>query len=203
MKVACSFPKSILLFSVLSLSLGCKNEKKLATAQQHQSNIPVLETGGQETMPEAWIDKDTHHRIIKLTQREGNNRSFYFHNNPFLPTQDGEGSLMVFYGDTNDGNQLFSVDLDTKEIQQITNKPGNKRGEIVGVKTRKVFYKTNDSIFSTDIDTHEDRFVYKFPEGLIGSASTLNADEKLLGGVIITKEEQEIFRQKSRQERLF
>lgn len=187
--------KSILLLSVLSLAVACKNEKKLSMAEEDasQKELPVLETGSQKPMPEAWIDKDTHHKVIKLTQREGNNRSFYFHNNPFLPTKDGEGSLMVFYGDTDNGNQLFTVNLDTKEIEQITHKPGNKRGEIVGVETRKVYYKTNDSIFSTDIDTHEDHFVYKFPEGLIGSASTLNADEKLLGGVIITKEEQEIF----------
>ena len=50
-----------------------------------------METGGQK-MPNEWIDGSTGHKIIKLTRREGNNMSFYFHNNPFV------GSKMVFYG---------------------------------------------------------------------------------------------------------
>src|SRR4030095_5233637 len=52
---------------------------------------PVMETGGQ-TMPNEWIDKDTHHKVIKLTRLEGrSNLSFYFHNDPFI------GNTMVFY----------------------------------------------------------------------------------------------------------
>ena len=51
---------------------------------------PLLETGGKP-MPDEWIDKDTHHKIIKLTRKEGSNYSFYFHNNPFV------GNKMVFY----------------------------------------------------------------------------------------------------------
>ena len=45
--------------------------------------IPVIETGGK-AMPDEWIDIDTGHRIIKLTRRDGANRSFYFHNHPFV-----------------------------------------------------------------------------------------------------------------------
>src|SRR5690242_12958765 len=52
---------------------------------------PVLKTGGRP-MPNEWIDADTHHKIIKLTRREGSNMSFYFHNDPFV---DGK---MIFYG---------------------------------------------------------------------------------------------------------
>jgi len=42
-----------------------------------------MQTGGQK-MPDEWIDKDTHHKVVKLTRKEGNNLSFYFHNNPFI-----------------------------------------------------------------------------------------------------------------------
>src|SRR5215213_6113923 len=52
---------------------------------------PVLETGGQK-MPNEWIDKDTRHKVIKLTRNGGSNLSFYFHNNPFI------GNKMVYYG---------------------------------------------------------------------------------------------------------
>src|SRR6187549_2729047 len=52
---------------------------------------PRMETGGKK-MPNEWIDESTGHKIVKLTRREGNNMSFYFHNNPFV------GDEMVFYG---------------------------------------------------------------------------------------------------------
>ncbi|HEU5168680.1 MAG TPA: hypothetical protein VFU29_24210, partial [Chitinophagaceae bacterium] len=42
-----------------------------------------METGGKK-MPNEWIDQSTGHKVIKLTRRDGNNMSFYFHNNPFV-----------------------------------------------------------------------------------------------------------------------
>src|SRR5215510_11217576 len=83
-----------------------------------------METGGQK-MPNEWIDQSTGHKIIKLTRREGNNMSFYFHNNPFI------GNKMIFYGTnylvtarddsakqetgniTAGNKQLYSIDLNT------------------------------------------------------------------------------------------
>src|SRR5437868_15482641 len=50
----------------------------------------VLETGGQK-MPSEWIDKDTHHKVVRLTDIDRSNLSFYFHNNPFT------GNRMVYY----------------------------------------------------------------------------------------------------------
>ncbi|MDP4292602.1 MAG: hypothetical protein Q8908_16095, partial [Bacteroidota bacterium] len=58
---------------------------------------PVLETGSRKPMPNEWIDKDTHHKIICLSRIEGNSLSFYFHNNPFLQQSSNEGDRMVFY----------------------------------------------------------------------------------------------------------
>ena len=43
---------------------------------------PLMTTGGHK-MPDEWIDSATHHKIIRLSRIEGNNLSFYFHNNPF------------------------------------------------------------------------------------------------------------------------
>ena len=54
------------------------------------AQIPELETGSQKPMPSEWIDKDTGHRIKRLSDGEGSRRSFYFHNNPFVKTQDGK-----------------------------------------------------------------------------------------------------------------
>ncbi|HEU4859705.1 MAG TPA: hypothetical protein VFT15_07710, partial [Chitinophagaceae bacterium] len=121
---------------------------------------PVIETGGQK-MPNEWIDQSTGHKIIKLTRRDGNNMSFYFHNNPFM------GNKMIFYGTDymntarNDsvkqetgniaaGNkQLYSVDLKTLKVEQLTYQSNAMNGEIVAEKNKLVYYQVKDSVFST------------------------------------------------------
>jgi oligogalacturonide lyase len=132
---------------------------------------------------------------VKLVKRAGENRSFYFHNRPFLSAKDGDGWLMIFYGSTDTGRQLFSVDLQTGEIVQLTYSPGDKRGEIVAQQTRKVFYMEGDSVLSTQVDTGQTELIHEFDDDLIGSVTTVNADETLLGGALITKKEREILNQ--------
>tara|TARA_R110002033_G_scaffold56090_2_gene104932 strand:+ start:7935 stop:9197 length:1263 start_codon:yes stop_codon:yes gene_type:complete len=179
------------IFILIALLTSCKSE---TAKKSTEKGSVLLETGLKTPMPEKWIDADTHHKIKRLINRAGDNRSFYFHNNPFLTSKDGNGSLMIFLGSTENDNQYFSINLKTKELDQITNQKGNKRGEILGVKTRKVFYMIKDSVFSSHIDTHKTEFIYKFPDDVIGSVTSLNADETLFGGALITKEENDIFK---------
>ncbi len=158
----------------------------------------VMETGGKK-MPMVWIDKDTHHKVLRLTQRDGNSASFYFHNNPFIKRLNGEGDRMVFYG--NDaykadgvGMQLFTVNLSDLKITQLTDKKFRKNGEIVGRTNHNVYYQVGDSVFSINIDTRKLTLEYVFPADFKGNITTLNADETLLGGVYSTNEEKEIYR---------
>ncbi|MES2645867.1 MAG: oligogalacturonate lyase family protein [Bacteroidota bacterium] len=164
---------------------------------------PILQTGGGK-MPDEWVDADTHHKVIKLTRRTGNNMSFYFHNNPFI------GNTMIFYGtnylntSANDsvkqetGNipsvnkQLYSVDLNTLEIKQLTNHSLPMNGEIVAAKNRLVYYQINDSIFSTSLDRNDTKLVYIFPEGFKGNITTLNSNELLLAGAWSSPKEKDI-----------
>ncbi|MBL7738628.1 MAG: hypothetical protein JNK14_05375 [Chitinophagaceae bacterium] len=166
---------------------------------------PVMETGGQK-MPDEWIDKSTGHKIIKLTRREGNNTSFYFHNNPFV------GNKMIFYGTdyqntkNNDsvkqeisnitaGNrQIYSVDLKTLQIERLTNQRSPMNGEIVAPKTNKVYYQVKDSVFATDISSKKTELVFVFPADFKASITTVNANETLLAGAWSSDAEKEIFR---------
>ncbi|APZ46067.1 hypothetical protein BW723_07045 [Polaribacter reichenbachii] len=174
----------LFLFTIILFSCSTKTIKK----------IPVLETSKESSLANIWIDAATNHKIEKIVKREGNNRSFYFHNNPFYKSLDGKDDLMIFSGSVSDGNQFFSVNLRTNQIEQVTYKKGRKKGEILGSKTRKVFYMINDSVFYTHLDTKKTEFIYKFHDSVIGSITSLNADEKLLGGALITKEENEILK---------
>jgi oligogalacturonide lyase len=165
----------------------------------------VMETGGQK-MPNEWIDKTTGHKIVKLTRRQGNNYSFYFHNNPFV------GDKMIFYGtnalntEKNDsvkqeisnitaGNkQIYSVNLKTLQVQQITSQHSGMNGEIVAPENKLVYYQIKDSVFATHIETKATRLVYVFPADFKASVITLNADETLLAGTWSSDAEKEIFK---------
>ena len=158
----------------------------------------VLQTGGKK-MPTVWIDKDTHHKVMRLTLRDGNSASFYFHNNPFISGDGKTPDRMVFYG--NDkyksdgvGMQLFTVNLSDLKITQLTEKRFRKSGEIVGRRNHNVYYQVNDSVFEINADTHLMSLVFVFPAGFKGSITTLNSDETLLGGVWATTAEKEISR---------
>ncbi|MBV4355992.1 oligogalacturonate lyase family protein [Pinibacter aurantiacus] len=150
-----------------------------ATAQQ------LMETGGQQ-MPDEWIDKDTHHKVVKLTRTEGSNSSFYFHNNPFI------GNRMVYYNSGRNGRQAYTVDLKTLQTEKITSQGGKINGEIAGAKTGNIYYQTGDSVYATNTITKQTKLLFVFPADFKASITTLNADETLLGGAWATDEEKEI-----------
>jgi len=184
----------LLVFIVLMTS--CRPDSSLDNAgAPDNESLVVLVSGAKKPMPGQWIDQDTGHKVVRLVKRSGENRSFYFHNRPFLPAKSGDAWLMIFYGSTDTGWQLFSVDLQTGKIEQLTNSPGDKRGEIVAPQTRKVFYMQGDSVLSTHVDSRETELIYEFDNDIIGSVTTVNADETLLGGALITKKEREILKQ--------
>jgi oligogalacturonide lyase len=168
-------------------------------------SLPVLETSGEKPMPDAWIDMETGHQVKRLTGPEGDNRSFYFHNSPFIPARGKEGDLMVYYGSQveqgNDKNfstrrnrQIFTLNLKTGEKKQVTRHPTRIGGEIVAKKRRAVFYQARDSVFFTDVESGETSLVFVFPDSITGGVTTINADETLLGGVYSDPKKYEILR---------
>ncbi|MEO5591753.1 MAG: oligogalacturonate lyase family protein [Chitinophagaceae bacterium] len=166
---------------------------------------PLLETGAQK-MPSAWIDKDTHHKVMRLTNNGRSNMSFYFHNNPFA------GNNMVFYSseatqpenekaakqETYNSNtkdkQLYVVDLATMQSSPVTKQSSPMNGEILGRKGRNVYYQVQDSIYVTNIDSKKTNLVYVFPPDFKASITTINADETLLGGAWSNDKEKELFK---------
>ncbi len=176
--------------------------------------LPVLETGSVRLMPAAWVDMDTGHKIYRLTDTTGENRSFYFHNNPFIPAMGNEGEIMVFYSSRNRGlsdkwysgrqiRQLYAINLKTRKINQLTRNARPVFGEIVGKKHREVFYQSRDSIFATSVDSHHTRLIFVFPDSIRGGITTLNADEELLAGVFSVTEKDSLLRNNPRKSDFF
>lgn len=165
----------------------------------------VLETGGR-IMPNEWIDKDSKHRIIKLTRLEGrSNLSFYFHNNPFI------GNSMLFYSSNknvlNDSlkkqeissvfspnRQIHLLDLKTLKSEQLTFHRSPMNGEIVDNKKGIVYYQIKDTVFSVNAKTKEVKTVFVFPADFKGTVTAVNADGTLLGGAKSSEEEKELFK---------
>jgi len=153
------------------------------------AQVPILETGNG-TMPNEWIDKDTHHKLVKLTRVEGENASFYFHNNPFI------GNRMVFYNTSaTNGKQLYTVDLKTLQTEQITHSATPMGSEIVGTGKHNIYYQVKDSVYAVNIDTKESKLLYVFPADYKGSIATVNADETMLAGAKASDQQKEILKQ--------
>jgi oligogalacturonide lyase len=156
--------------------------------------IPVMETGGTKPMPAEWIDKDTGHKVIRLVNHRDSAASFYFNNNCFIPQRKTEGDLMVFYSGTSMGNQLFSINLKTKKVEQLTHHKGKIAGEMVCPKTRSAYYQSGDSVFAVNVDTKINACIYVFDPAFKGRAGTINADGTYLACVKATGEqEREIY----------
>ena len=174
------FCRNLLLHALLLL--GCLYLQATVYAQ------PLLETGPKKPMPDEWIDRDTHHKVVRLSRKDGNNASFYFHNNPFI------GGQMVFYSMDAGGKQLYTVDLGTLTVSPVTEQSSPMGGEIVGVRSRRVFYQIKDSVFATNIDNRRTELLFVFPADFKGAVATLNADETLMGGVQSGDEAKEILK---------
>jgi oligogalacturonide lyase len=135
-----------------------------------------------------WRDPVTGRRILLLSDRPGINRSFYFHNNPFIPpAQPGQTCKMVFIGSTPAGNQYFTLDMETFEIEQVTDHdqtgkhPWHLRGELVAKKRREIIYHLGNHVMAVNIDTKKTRVIAELEREYEG-VSTINADETLIVG---------------------
>ena len=140
-------------------------------------------TASSQDLPREWIDPETGHRIVRLSDEAGS-QSFYFHQNGYT----AGGDKLVF--STPKG--LSTYEFKTRRIEPIVD--GRVGGVIVGPKTRKVFYFKGDAVYETDIDTKATREIVKNAKLRTGSGLALNADETLLGGSMVAGEVPDEFR---------
>lgn len=133
----------------------------------------------QAQVPREWIDPDTGHRVVRLSEEAGS-QSLYFHQNAYTP----DGSKMIMTTPTG----LSVVNLKTRAIERVVE--GRVSIIIVGHKTGEVYYtkfvrdagRFAATVYATDLNTKATREVVKLPPGV--SVSTINADETLLAGTL-------------------
>jgi oligogalacturonide lyase len=130
--------------------------------------------GQEKELPREWMDPDTGHRVIRLSDEPGS-QSLYFHQNGYTP--DG-GKLIVT---TPTG--LATIDLKTRAITKVLEeKAGRVNLVMAGRKTGRAYYVKTGAVFTVDLDSKVTTELGKLPAG--ASIATVNADETLMAGTI-------------------
>src|SRR5882672_6934464 len=125
----------------------------------------------QKEVPREWIDTETGHRVIRLSDEPGS-ASLYFHQNAYTP----DGQKLIITTPTG----LSTINLKTRAIEKVVE--GRVNVMITGRKTGNVYYVKNRVVYATDLNAKATREIAKLPPG--ASVSTVNADETLLAGTI-------------------
>lgn len=123
-------------------------------------------------LPREWIDPDTGHRVVRLTD-EPNSASLYFNQNAYTP----DGKRMVYT--TPDGVSV--LDLATRASRQVVE--GRVRLLEAGRRNARLYYVKDGAAWWTEIDSAVAHRIGTLPPR--GSVTTVNADETLLAGTYI------------------
>jgi oligogalacturonide lyase len=123
----------------------------------------------QTLPPKTWVDPDTGHRIVRLTDEPGS-ASLYFNQNWFTP----DGKKLVYTSPSG----IYTMDLETHATKQVV--AGRVRLVEAGKKAPDVYYIQTGAVFSTNAETGATREIAKLPPN--GSVATINADETLIAG---------------------
>jgi oligogalacturonide lyase len=121
--------------------------------------------------PREWIDPDTGHRVVRLSE-EGGSQSLYFHQNAYTP----DGRTLVITTPAG----LAAIDLKTHALRKIVSERVSLI--MVGRKTGQAYYVKSGEIFAVDVNTKSVREIGTIPAG--GSIASVNADETLLAGTV-------------------
>jgi oligogalacturonide lyase len=138
------------------------------------------------SIPETFIDPETGRRVHRISRQGGASASWYFHNYPFLHGRDeNEDDKLVYRGKTDNGWQLFSVNLRTLEYQQVTDiaHDDQRLTEVLGRTRREAYYRNGNAICAVNIDSGISRQIVELPDHISSMPATINADETKLCGV--------------------
>lgn len=158
----------------LLFSLALAAPLPTAHAQAHRDtrspeNMPTA--AELKNPPRSWIDKETGHRVVRLTN-EPDSASFYFNVNAYTP----DNSEMIYT--TPEGISVLNLKtLQTRSVVQ-----GRVHTIVVGHLTPSVFYikPEDNTLYKTNVDTGVTTRLAKVPEH--GNIATVNADETLAAG---------------------
>ncbi|HWA09750.1 MAG TPA: oligogalacturonate lyase family protein [Opitutaceae bacterium] len=131
--------------------------------------------------PKSWVDPDTGHRVVRVTDEPGS-ASLYFNVNGFTP----DGKQMIY----TTADTISVIDLATMKTRPVVR--DRVRLVEVGRKTPTIYYLKGGegsatTLYGTNIDTGATRKIADLPPR--GGISAINADETLGAGTRIATEQ--------------
>src|SRR5260370_26213530 len=112
--------------------------------------IPLFLTIGRAQQrtepPREWIDPDTGHRVIRLSDEPGS-ASLYFHQNAYTP----DGQKLIITTPTG----LSTINLKTRAIEKVVE--GRVNVIITSRKTGQIYFSRNCAVYATDLNTKATR----------------------------------------------
>lgn len=139
--------------------------------------------------PKVWVDQDTGHRILRLTD-EPNSGAPYFNVNAYTP----DGKEMVYTSPKG----IHMLNLATRRAKLLV--PAPARFIVMGSKTPTVYFAKSDpatsqqTVFAADVATGTLKKLVTLPKR--ASVSTINADETLGAGTYIEGDTGEDYNQR-------
>jgi oligogalacturonide lyase len=136
--------------------------------------VPAAASDPPKTPPKTWIDPDTGHRVVRLTDEPGS-ASLYFNDNAYT----SDGKEMVY----TTPNGISVLDLKTFKARPVVE--GRVRVIVAGHKTQQVYYINLDdrALYAANVDTGATRKIAALPPR--AGVSTVNADETLAAGTYV------------------
>lgn len=129
----------------------------------------------------SYTDAQTGASVVRLTGWRAASNHLYFTNNCFYD----HGRSIVFESDRGNAQNLFSLALDTGEIEQLTDLPvlpyPNNYGlleSFVDAAGARCCFFAGDTLYLLDIAKKETRPIYRMPEGFFHHITSISADGK-------------------------
>jgi oligogalacturonide lyase len=132
---------------------------------------------GSRWAPEWTTSKDpvSGATVHQLTSYKGHSSHFYFTN----PCWYDQGHKMLFVSDRENRTNLFSIDLDSGEITQLTDldpESGGVGGINISPARREAIFSSRDALMTVNLDSLELRSLYTRPDGYVGGGTNVTAD---------------------------
>ena len=134
--------------------------------------ICPLTAHAQEDPPRHWIDKDTGHRVVRLSDEPGS-RTLYFHDNAYTP----EGDKFIFT--TPRGIACIEVARIGTDEQKLDIIVPFGRGPMMARRTRELYVsgpgadRARGPVYAVHVDTKEQRLIPHAPSTIINCDETL------------------------------
>lgn len=128
--------------------------------------------------PAEWqITKDliTGRPMRQLTNYLAHSFHLYFTNNGWY----GQGSRLLFGSDRGNATNLYSLDLSSGEITQLTGYTGSKaviQQAYISPDEQRAYITFNNEIIAIDLQTLEERTIYRAPQGYVLGNLSCTAD---------------------------